>query len=554
MGDRRGNAVHRVINNQRRPPQQRAQPQQRLFIFAPSPATQLVGTPFSLALLGISYITGPNNAIWDTSDGQNEVYLGTNNITVIAYDAPGWVGASTQKTITGIRAKVPLLWKPKPSWGLHEVVTLDELQADYDGSALTHNYMPDIRLAAPAGGVFAAAGDAVPVTIQIVQDNCFVAVTATAKVKVVKQAAVISWRPPLPMLAGWRLTTGQLNARTQPTIPARLPAIVYDPPLNKVFPNVQTVQLKASCAGNAWFGAAADKIVTLKIVADVKTMGVEAMESGAAWKGPQNQAASNLLDKWHSDDSPTGLKMTSRKVMSDIKGMTGEEMVDYMDKLINPTGNAPVGSKKLQGGKIPNVIWELPNGLQVRYKPDGDGKQPPGMPPVPMFCVEGKTCVGTSENKDQVAFKVTKSGEPAAYGPAETEVPPGITTNPNDPVNKAYMLATLSTTHFPVTPKVAQTITWADPPPITVGDKLGKASLDAKADDPKALVYTDASGTVITEETILPEGLAQVLKVSATATTRYLASAAPVTVKIDVKPKVEVKPEIDVAPKVEKPK
>ncbi len=100
-----------------------------------------------------------------------------------------------------------------------------------------------------------------------------------------------------------------------------------------------------------------------------------------------------------------------------------------MNKVINPTDGSPAGSfvPDTSSNPYPSDIWVLSSGLQVRYKPNGDGR--PGSDGTPMFCVEGKTCSGASGGKSDVAFKVTSSGEPAAYGKNETIIPPGVSTD-----------------------------------------------------------------------------------------------------------------------------
>lgn len=529
MSNQGGQTVRNVIRGNNR--QQPAQPKQRQFTLSPLVSPQFVGTPIDATSLGIQRVSGPPGSGWIYYHPSTEIELGDNNITVEAPAARGWLRAQVTRKITGVRATVPLNWTLKPSWKLHETVTPDTLGARYDGSALTHNYGPILRVTAPPNGDFTAPGDKVTVTLEIIQDDCFAAVKKTATVKVEKEAAVLHWKTPLPVLVNSRLGTAQLNATTTPVAdPGKMPVPTYTPAPNEQLTKAGTVTLKASFAGNTWFAAAADKTVTLKVVPDVTTLGTEAMRNGQAWKGPQTVAQQQVLDRWNTDDSDTGLKKTARKVMSDIKSMTTDELVDYMDTLIGTTG-----SKTNQPGTFPNIIWELPNGLQVRYKPLGDGQQPPGMPPVPMFCVEGKTCAGPSTNKNQVAFKVTIDGEPGAYGPKETQLPPGIPTNKNDPLNQQYMGATITTTHLPCKPKVLQTITWTKPSDITVGTPLGKQALNATPQDPNTvLTYKDGSGSVVTEITELPAGRDQVLEVTAAETKKYLAVTVPVTVTINV--------------------
>ncbi len=66
------------------------------------------------------------------------------------------------------------------------------------------------------------------------------------------------------------------------------------------------------------------------------------------------------------------------------------------------------------------------------------------------------------------------------------------------------MDAACSTTHLKCTPKVEQTITWANPPDLTIGDPLGDASLKPTAQDPIALEFFDGSDNPITNKRYRP--------------------------------------------------
>ena len=283
-----------------------------------------------------------------------------------------------------------------------------------------------------------------------------------------------------------RLTSGVLNASLKSSFDLPLTLVpTYTPALNALMNAVGDKTLKAEFAGNDNFKPAVPKTVTLKVVADEATLGKEAMMDGRAWVGPSTTADKNLLADWNSDNSPTGNKARANKVMTEVQDLTGDEFIDHLNKVINPTDGSTPGSFVPGSSSNPyrSDIWVLSDGLQVRYKPNGDGR--PGSSGDPMYCIEGKTCTGASGGRSDVAFKVTSSGKPGAYGKNETIIPPGISTNTSSAEYRNYMDAACGTTHLKCKAKVEQTITWTNPPDLTIGDSLGDASLKPTAQDPR---------------------------------------------------------------------
>ena len=546
MSYSKGNAVAAVIRGTPAKP--------RVFNTRPIQSPQYVGTLISNWMIGIQSASGPNPNDWFFNG--NEVELGNNDVPVTAPGCKGWLRADITRRIVGVRANKTPQATVKASWKLHEVVTPKAVKAWIDRRDLYHRYEPIYSITAPVNGAFTAPGAKVTVTLAIIQDDCFSASSQSWTVAVEKDTPVLQWSIAVPLVvAGTKLSRDHLNATTQfENFGADKPPIAYDHPLHEVLADAKPVSITASVAESALFKAAAPKSVTLKVVADLTALGTEAMGSGQAFKRPQSGAKKAVLDRWDSDNTPSGIKATSRKVLSDVKGMTGDEIEEYMDKFINPEGKPAAGTRTPPGptqpypdpsGKVVNVIWELPNGMQVRLKPHGDDAAVQGPP---MFCIEGKTCVGPSTSKNQVAFKVTSDGNPGAYGPKETLLPPGLASDKNDLGNKAYMDAACDTTHLKAKAKSAQTITWGNPPDITAGDPLGPQSLNAKADDPASLRYTDSADQPVTPATVLQAGQGQVLKVTSVATKRYLATDVPITATINVVKKV------DAAAKPEQPK
>jgi hypothetical protein len=350
-----------------------------------------------------------------------------------------------------------------------------------------------------------------------------------------KNTPSILWEEPLPVLRNNRLTDKTLNATIQNSFKKLVPLNpVYTPALNTLMSNVGMQPLRANFAGNSNYSAAAEKQVTVKVIGTATELGKEAMMSGRSWKGPTSTKDKELLEKWNKDDS--GLKTQAQEVMKDIQGMTGDELIAYMDEL--ECEYTPDDPHKV----FPSNIWHFPNGLQVRYKPNGDGRPPQTIPPTPMFCIEAKTSDGPSGGKSDVAFKVTSEGNPAAYGPDETLLPDGIPSNSGSQLYKNYMDAACGTTHLKCKPKVEQTITWANPPDIILGQPLGEASLMPTAQDSTALEFTRAdTGEVINKDTVLPAGILK-LRVKGKETLRYKASSAFVEVdlRVNLKPQVIV--------------
>lgn len=369
----------------------------------------------------------------------------------------------------------------------------------------------------------------------------------TITIKVAKDTPKVMWPTPLPVLIDKLLTAFTLSGATTQTSSGNpivlTPPLTYAPALNTKVTADRT--LTATFAGNTNFNSVS-KSVTLKVVANLTELGKEAMKSGRSMKESTILSAhKDLLDEWNTDDDPKGLKKQSKKVMSDIKNMTADELIDYMNKFVSTTGEGAGGGYVAQGsGNNLNMIWYLPNGLQVRYKPFGKLK-PPLTGTAPMFSIEGKTCndpnVPSTKGVDaDVAFKVTEDGEPGPYGPKQTALPEGIPNDKNDSDNAEYMNSACDTTHLKCKPKVAQEIKWTNPPDITVGDPLGEASLQPIAQDPTTVFeFSLDSGNSITKNTVLSAKKKQKLRVKGKETLRYLASTEFVEVEINVNKKVQ---------------
>jgi uncharacterized repeat protein (TIGR03803 family) len=94
------------------------------------------------------------------------------------------------------------------------------------------------------------------------------------------------------------------------------------------------------------------------------------------------------------------------------------------------------------------------------------------------------------------------------------------------PSTSNYLAA--SATQSTTAQKLAPTITWATPSPITYGTAIGSAQLDASASVPGAFTYTPKSGTIL-------KGGNQTLRVTfvPTSTTDYLSASDSVTLVVN---------------------
>jgi hypothetical protein len=148
------------------------------------------------------------------------------------------------------------------------------------------------------------------------------------------------------------------------------------------------------------------------------------------------------------------------------------------------------------------MIWILPNGLQVRYKPNGDGQD--GRTD-PMFCVEGRRTdkAGFGEEPTDSAFKLMLNGEPAPIGPSDTQLT-SFATSATDTVGKNLdrqaMSASCKMTHIYCPKMQDQVITWtglgAGPGSLTAGAALTSGHLNATALGGVVPTYVEGTAAV----------------------------------------------------------
>jgi hypothetical protein len=242
------------------------------------------------------------------------------------------------------------------------------------------------------------------------------------------------------------------------------------------------------------------------------------------------------LDNWKNSDlnDNLSLQVQGKKIMSDIQTMTPKELIKYMDGLITDKSTQFMVNDRNAKGNLrlyPNHIWILPNGLQVRYKPNGDGQD--GRTD-PMFCVEGRRTdvSGFGGEPADSAFKLMWNGEPAPVGPEETDLPV-FSTGPNDVngknLDRKAMSAAMKTTHLYCVAMKTQVITWAGPGTLDAGTKLDGTHLNATALDGVIPTYEEG-GSAVTAGQVLAAG-DHTLHAVTVETDRYKAGkSAPVTI------------------------
>jgi hypothetical protein len=219
--------------------------------------------------------------------------------------------------------------------------------------------------------------------------------------------------------------------------------------------------------------------------------------------------------------------------------MTGDELIEFMDKQVTSKSTQYMLNDKNAKGNprlFPNHMWILPNGLQVRYKPNGDiHVNPTGTTPVPMFCVEVRNPAQTGFGEDQgdVLTKISVDGELAPKGPGDTGMPSTITDSDDQ---DSFKDGSTGATHLRCrASKLAQVIACETSVSVPHGTPLTVELLRVRLQPGNGTItLTPASGTV------LPVGKQQAVTITAAATKRF--DAATRQVKIDV---VKAKPTID---------
>jgi hypothetical protein len=412
-----------------------------------------------------------------------------------------------------------ITWVLKDSWVVGEEITRQTISlgvsAGPDNAALT---APLARL---------DKGGSVTVTAVAPAAEGFAEAKLSKAVTVRKLQPKITWRTPLPVKTGTRLGPNQLDAAVTPNGLG----LGYTPGRNTAMNAVGDTLLKVAFAGDDGH-AAADAQVTVSVLSDdsalAKAIGESGMLSGRAHRLPPELTSQAALQNWHASDpsDPTSMKVQAKEIMANIHGKTPKELLAYMDTV--PHADKWVNDLNAKGNPrtYPNVIWKLPNGLQIRYKPNGDGKN--GLTD-PMFCIEGRRTdiTGFSTEPDQSAFKVMPNGEAAPWGPRDTDLPD----QGSNVLNREAMDSACKTTHLYCTKMQDQVVTWPAPGPIEVGTALSDKQLNATALDGVVPSYSRVGGGPVVVGDTLVAGT-HTLRAATAETLRYKAGQADVQLTV----------------------
>lgn len=234
---------------------------------------------------------------------------------------------------------------------------------------------------------------------------------ATVTLKVRRLKPEITWESPTTVapVAGdkFKLTAAQLNAVRK----TGDQALVYTPPIDTELA-VGTHELTVTHPQSELYEKL-EKSVKLIVMSAAKKSGFDAAAKG---DGFSTALEAGVKADWDADTD--NVKTNAQEIMKAARTLTGPELIALMNQKSKEEDRAT------QDGTHPNLLWRLPGGLQVRYKPNGDThSNPTGTTPVPMFCVEilSKGCTTKFSNEQgDVATKISLDGKPAPKGPGTT--------------------------------------------------------------------------------------------------------------------------------------
>jgi hypothetical protein len=392
-------------------------------------------------------------------------------------------GGGTPKVETPPPTARTISWKLNPVWTVGDIIKATDITVSA-GPANAVQTAPAL-VAQTKGGI------TVDVTAEAPADGGFARATKTETVTVNKIKPTIAWKTPMPVKKGHLLGTEQQDA----TITPGGLTMTYAPAAGQEMKTAGKIPLKVSFAGNDGHETATASVELTVVENDdalASARGQIGMESGRGFKfrtkatdPTHGEHVQGALDKWNNSDTndPLSMKMQGKKIMSDIQKMKPTQLISYMNDLVKDgKGDYKLADTKADGKKAeyPNMIWILPNGLQIRYKPRGDGKD--GLTD-PMFCVEGRrTDVTTFGGEpEESAFKLMANGEPAPIGPSDTSLPSFGTDTASKTLDRKAMDAACKMTHL-YSPVENQVVTWRSTSiTFAKGGALTTAHLNATA-------------------------------------------------------------------------
>ncbi|MGH7041771.1 MAG: hypothetical protein ACREFY_06535 [Acetobacteraceae bacterium] len=483
-----------------------------------TPPKEIVwGTALTLKTLGATATGEGDGLVLDPPDG----ILAVGEAVPLTITAPGaggkWLEGTATASVKVTLAPRSIDWILPPKLPVTQKVTPEFLKASVSAGAGA------FTVTAPAGGNFVAVGQGQPVTIVVAATKTHAAVSKSGTVEAVKAVPKLTWAAPKPVVVGTSLSATQLNAKIAPD--SLKTSLVYDPADGTDLPTAGTRFLRVRFAGDARHEAASADVRLLVATSEETKRGSEAMRDGSAWTKPTSGKAAQRVKEWKDDDGsdPNSLKMMGQQLMREIGTMTPEELNAHLDALQKTT---PGSARTAQGGTYPNTIWTFGNGLQIRYKSNGDMHNPGE----PMFCIEARTSEGPSAGGGDIAFKVTSEGVPAAKGPGDTKVPDDI----GDPGDiAAFQSGAARTTHLFCRPKEKQVIVWNPPADVPAGTQMtAEQHLNAQVLGGAEKKFYRSDNTLVSVGNKLPPGSTQTLKVVVAATNRYEAGEATATIRV----------------------
>lgn len=483
-----------------------------------TPPKEIVwGTRLTPKTLGATATGQGGDLVLDPADGM----LAVGEAVSLTITAPGerdkWLEATATANVKVTLAPRSIDWVLPPKLPVTQKLTPEFLQASVSAGAGA------FTVTAPVGGKFVAVGQGQAVTIVVAATKTHATASKSGTVETVKAVPKLSWAAPKPVVVGTSLSGTQLNAKIVPD--SLKTGLVYDPADGTDLPTVGTRFLRVRFAGDALHEPAGAEVRLLVVASEETKRGSEAMRDGSAWKKPTAGKAGERVKEWADDDGsdPNSLKMMGQRLMREIGTMTPEELNAHLDALQKKT---PGSGRTTQGGTYPNTIWTFGNGLQIRYKSNGDMHNPGK----PMFCMEARTSEGPSAGGGDVAFKVTSEGIPAAKGPGDTKVPDDID---NADATEAFQSGAAQTTHLFCRPKEKQVIVWNPPAEVPAGTQMTDAlHLNAQVLGGAEKKFYRGDGTPVSVGNKLPPGSTQTLKVVVAATKRYEAGEATATIRV----------------------
>lgn len=345
-----------------------------------------------------------------------------------------------------------------------------------------------------------------------------------------KARPVLSWHEPASVTATaastgatptFTLTDTELSAtRTTGESP-----LVFSPAKGAAI-GVGTTLLRVSHAESANY-TYGEAFVRLVVCASAKIQeGYEALRGGGGFS-TTTPLDPKIQKAW--DDDTDNIKTDAKRIMQAAQDMTGPELIDFMNAQVKDKSTQyKLNDKNKKGNPAtyPNHIWILPNGLQIRYKPNGDiHVNKTGKTPVPMFCVEVRkpTQTGFGEDQADVATKISVDGELSPKGPGETDKPGGT----KDEVQE-YLQGSCGATHLHCRQgKVPQVIEC--PTTITMGHgtPLSPELLGIRLQPGDgAITLNPVAGT------LLPVGAGQSVTIKAAETSRHSEATKVVSVSV----------------------